>query len=395
VKSVENAHVLFIPSWYHTPQNPVHGSFFRDQAAAVHKLGVRTGVVYADLRTLSGTTPVDWPGRRFQVVEEDDAGIPTVRVLGWRIPGAKKLTRQLWIGQVQRLIRQYVRRHGVPDVIHAHCVHPAGVAALDAKQNWRIPYLVTEHFSGYARGLFSDEMLLQARDVFSHAARLIAVSRKLAEDIRGYTGGRDIQVIPNLVDTGFFSMPEIPRAAEPFRFVFVGFLTPNKRVDDLLRAFAGRFAMDSTVYLEIVGDGVHRPALESLAAELGVGDRVEFSGLLSREGVRRSMQRANAFVSASEVETFGVVLLEAMATGLPVVVTRCGGPEEFVTDDVGRLVESGDPARLGATMEEVRRGYESWRDAAPAIRAYVESAFGERAVGGRIVEAYNSVISRH
>jgi L-malate glycosyltransferase len=394
LKSVHNAHVLFIPSWYHTPQNPVHGSFFRDQAVTVSKLGVRVGVIYPDLRTLQGTSVADWPGRRFQITEEDDGGIPTMRVLGWRIPGAKRLTRDLWNSQAQRLVRRYVRRHGVPDLIHAQCVHQAGIAAATARRNWRIPYVVTEHFSGYARGLFSDDMLLQARDVFYHAGKLIAVSRKLAEDIKGYTGGRDIQVIPNMVDTDFFTLPGERRKTDPFRFLFVGFLTPNKKVDDLIRAFAGQFGKTPGVTLEIAGDGNHRAELEKLAVDLGVSDRVDFAGLLSRGQVRDCMQRANALVSASEVETFGVVLLEAMSTGLPVIVTRCGGPEEFVTSDVGRLVDLGDRALFGRVMAEMIYDYDSWSDAAPSIRAHVESVYGQRTVGAKIIEAYNSVIQQ-
>jgi len=361
---------------------------------AVHKLGVRVGVIYPDLQTLQGTSVTDWPGRRFHITEEDDGGIPTMRVLGWRIPGAKRLTRELWNNQAQRLVRHYVRRHGVPDLIHAQCVHQAGIAAASARRNWRIPYIVTEHFSGYARGLFNDEMLLQARDVFYHTGKLITVSRKLAEDIKGYTGGRDIQVIPNMVDTDFFVMPGEPRKADPFRFLFVGFLTPNKNVDELIRAFAGQFGNTPGVTLEIAGDGNHRGQLERLAADLGVSARVEFTGMLSREQVRDSMHRANALVSASEVETFGVVLLEAMSTGLPVIITRCGGPEEFVTDDVGRLVDLGDRALFERAMKELIDDYDTWSDAAPSIRAHVESVYGEQTVGAKIVEAYNSVIQQ-
>jgi glycosyltransferase involved in cell wall biosynthesis len=394
MKSVQNAHVLFIPSWYHTEDNPVHGSFFRDQARAVHKSGVKTGVVFADLRTLEGTRTADWPRRRYQIVEEDDGGIPTLRSVGWRIPRAKSMTRRLWVLQTQRLIKQYVRRHGVPDLIHAHCVHQAGVAALEAKRDWRIPYVVTEHFSGYDRDLLNDDMLTQARDVFFEADRVVAVSRKLAGDIKSYAGGVDIHIIPNLVDTEFFAPPPAPRNTDPFTFLFVGFLTPNKRVDDVLRAFAAGFSSNERTRLSIVGDGDQRPALEALVAELGIGRQVDFPGILSRAEVRDRYHSANAFVSASEVETFGVVLIEAMSTGLPVIVTRCGGPEEFVTEAVGRLVEPGNRADLQQTMAEMMSDCERWRDASPSIRSDVESSFSEHVVASRLIETYNSVIQQ-
>ncbi len=394
MKSVTNAHVLFVPSWYGTKENPVHGSFFRDQALAVSRQGVKTGVVFPELRTLEGVRPLDWPARRFQVTEKDDDGVTTMRSVGWRIPRAKKLTRELWCNQVQRLVKQYVRRHGVPDLIHAHCVHDAGVAALEAKQNWSFPYVVTEHFSGYDRDLLADKRLLQARDVFMEADRIVAVSRKLAGDIKPYVGKRDIHVIPNLVDTAFFTPPGEPRRADPFRFLFVGFLTRNKRVDDLLRAFTAAFGPDDDVRLEIVGDGEQRAELESLTAQLGVGRRVEFSGMMSRDGVRTAMHRSHAMVSASQVETFGVILIEAMATGLPVIVTRCGGPEEFVTDDVGRLVPLEDSPALQAAMSGVVANYGRWQSAAPAISAYADENFSERVVGARLIETYNSVIQQ-
>ena len=394
MKSVKNAHVLIIPSWYYTSDNPVHGSFFRDQSIAVHRQGVKTGVVYTELRTLQGTSPSEWFGRRYQIVEEDDDGVPTLRVIGWRIPLAKKTTRAFWVNLTQRLIQHYVRRHGVPDLIHAHCVHQAGVAAMEAKRSWRIPFVVTEHFSGYARGIVTNEMLVQARAVLFDADRIIAVSRKLAGDVRPYAGGRDIQIIPNVVDTGFFTLPAEPRRTEPFTFLFVGFLTPNKRVDVLLRAFVSLAKSNEALRLEIAGDGDHRPTLEALASELGIERRVNFLGLLDREGVRDAMWRANALVSASQIETFGVVLVEAMATGLPVIITRCGGPEEIVTDSVGRLVSPDDPTELQKTMMDVVSNYRHWLEAAPAIRTYAGSTFGEQTVGAKLIEMYNSVIQQ-
>jgi glycosyltransferase involved in cell wall biosynthesis len=392
VKSVANAHVLVVPSWYQTREQPVHGTFFREQAIAVHNLGVKTGLVFPELRTVEGAGAGDWLSRRFQITEYDDEGIFTMRVVGWRIPLAKNLTRDLWVNQVQRLIKRYVRRHGVPDLIHAHCVHEAGVAALEAKQEWRIPYVVTEHFTGYARGIMTDDMLMRARDVFTQADRVITVSHALAADIQTYTSGSDIRVIPNLVDTEFFTPPPEPRTADPFRFLFVGFLTEKKGVADLLRAFAAAFASGDDVRLEIGGDGELRASLENLAAELGLDDRVAFLGTLTRGGVREAMWRSNAVVSAARVETFGVVLIEAMATGLPVIVTRCGGPEEFVTEDVGRLVPLDDGPELQKTMQEMVGSYDNWRDAAPAIRSYAHDNFGERTIGSRLIEAYNSVI---
>ncbi len=392
MRSFANAHVLVVPSWYHTSELPANGTVFREQAMSVHKLGVRTGVAFPDLRTMAGARIAQLVARRFQITEVDDGGIHTMRVMGWRIPQVRKPTRGLWVNQVQRLVKRYVRRHGVPDLIHAHCVHDAGVAALVAKQEWNIPFVVTEHFTGYARGIVTDEMLATARDVFAQADRIVTPSHALAGDIRAYAAGRDIKVIPNLVDTEFFTPPSELRSADPFRFLFMGLLTEQKGVADLLRTFAAAFGSGDGVRLEIGGEGDLRPSLETLADELGVGPRVDFLGSLTREQVRDAMRRANALVSAARVESFGVELIEAMSTGLPVIATRCGGPEAFVSEDVGRLVPLDDGAGLQKTMLEMVSSYDTWRDAAPSIRSHAEDNFGDRTVGSRLIETYNSVI---
>jgi glycosyltransferase involved in cell wall biosynthesis len=391
LRNVDNAHVLVVPSWSHTREQPIRDTFFHEQTTAVQKLGVKTGVVCPDLRAVGEAKSHDWLERRFQITEADEDGIFTMRVLGWRVPLAKKLTRSLWVSQVQRLIQHYVHQCGVPDLIHAYCVHEAGVAALVAKQDWKIPYVITEHSTGYARGSMTDDMLTRARDVFSEAERIIVVSRALARDIRGYTGGRDIAVIPHPVDTEFFR-PPLQRTADPFRFLFVGFLTEKRGVADLLRAFAAAFDSNENVRLEIGGDGELRAPLEALATELRLGPRVDFLGMLSPEQIRDAMWGANAVVTAARVESLDAVLMEAMSTGIPVIVTRCGGSEDFVTEEVGRVVDLDDGAGLQKTMREMVSSSESWLGAAASIRSYVEHSFGELAIAYRLTELYNSVI---
>lgn len=394
MKSVADAHVLFIPSPCDDHDPPIHGSVFREQVAAAGQLGVKTGLVYPELHAVRGVRPASWLARRFQFVEGDDDGVPALRIAGWRIPRSRRLTRNLWVNQAQRLIKHYVRRRGAPDLIHAHCVHPAGIAAFAAKQNWRIPYVVTEHFAGYTRGAMSEEMFLQARDVFTQADRIVTVGRTPAKDIKSYVGGQDVHIIPNLVDAEFFTPPPEQRPASPFRFLFAGILTEVERVDDVLRAFAAAFRSNDNVRLEIGGDGGQRPDLEALAAQLGIGGQVDFLGALERGQVRDAMHRANALVSASTVETHSAILIEAMSTGLPVIAARGEGPEECVNKEVGRLIPPSDIEAMQKSMQEMASSHDDWRRAGPAIRSYVEENFSARVVGPRLIETYNSVIQR-
>jgi L-malate glycosyltransferase len=116
---------------------------------------------------------------------------------------------------------------------------------------------------------------------------------------------------------------------------------------------------------------------------------VSFPGRLSRDEVREALWHANAFALASTVETFGVVFIEAMATGLPVIGTRSGGPEDFIGGDSGVVVEPGDVRGLAAAMRHFRYGTAY---AAPVIRQLTERRFSERSITARLTRVYDETL---
>jgi glycosyltransferase involved in cell wall biosynthesis len=150
-------------------------------------------------------------------------------------------------------------------------------------------------------------------------------------------------------------------------------LVSQKNVDGLLRAF-DRATEDADATLTVVGDGPERPSLQRTARRLGLADRVAFRGRLGREGVRAALWDAHAFVLPSHHETFGVVLLEAMATGLPVVATASGGPEDLVTSETGCLVPPGDPDALANALQRMITSWSSYD--ADALRQHTLDRYG-------------------
>src|SRR5207302_144452 len=133
--------------------------------------------------------------------------------------------------------------------------------------------------------------------------------------------------------------------------------------------------------LRIVGEGPIRDGLERLCAERGIAGQVDFLGLLPASGVREELLAADAFVLASEVETFGVVVIEALACGRPVVVTASGGPDHLITAANGVLVPTGDPSALRDALREMRRraaAYDPVTIRSDALRLYGPDAFALR-----------------
>lgn len=385
-------HILVLPSWYPAHPGDVNGVFFREQALALAKHGYQVGVITTNLRSLRQWRNL-FTGKR-GIHHEVDAGLATLRLHGtaW-FPRLPKANAWLQLRHGRRLFEQYVAVYGKPDLIHVHSMLYAGVLAEDI-QHYRIPYVVTEHFTGYARGTLRPEQLRMAGKVARGAARRLAVSQPLCDLLRNKLGDAagPWEALPNSVEQRFLERPLARRVASegPFRFVCVALLTEKKGTHDLLQAFAKQCAIDDQVSLDIGGDGAERSRLELLAEQLGIKGRVRFLGALSRDEVVEAMAAADAFVLASRYETFGVVVIEALALGKPVIATRCGGPESIVREQDGLLVPARDVNALAEAMLQLRAEAERYQP--EMIRADCASRYSEKAVVDRLTGLYQQVL---
>lgn len=385
-------HVLFLPSWYPETPGDIGGSFFREQALVMHHAGCKVGVIAPGMLSLRHPLRALRAGR--SINKKMDAGIPTYRMAGinwtprvWTL-NAKRIER---IGIA--LYRAYVADHGHPDVIHVHASLLAGAAAIGIAKRHNIPYILSEHSSAYARGLIPAVGIQIARSVAANADGRFAVSTpfaRLLEDRLALPPG-DFAVMPNIVDQSFLNFDLPRRDADKTRFLHVSLLDSNKRADLIVKAFARQFSQNHDVTLTIAGDGPNRGTLMLLAAELGVADRVNFLGRLSREEVRAVMAVSDAFILSSKHETFGVVLVEALAMGLPLVSTQCGGPEDIVTSDTGILVPTEDVDALATAMAQIYATRAQWP--AEKLRADCALRFGPEVISKQWISHYERAIA--
>ncbi|MCH8327775.1 MAG: glycosyltransferase [Candidatus Marinimicrobia bacterium] len=176
-----------------------------------------------------------------------------------------------------------------------------------------------------------------------------------------------------------------PVSGETFRFIAVAVYRPEKRLDLLLDAFGALTRQHDNIRLTLVGDGVQRGALKKQIGQLGLGDLVDMTGFLPADGVMEQLALGHCLVMPSDVETFGLALVEAMSMGLPVIATKCGGPEDIVRPTVGALIPVNDREALTEAMHSMMSGYDRYDRA--AIRAYAVDRFGPQ----RYVAAYGSL----
>jgi glycosyltransferase involved in cell wall biosynthesis len=274
---------------------------------------------------------------------------------GWNTAVQTTMGAKLWAALSHHLVVTYVRRFGVPDVIHAQAALWAGRVAIRLAHTLSRPCVVTEHSSAVLRDALKPAERQEVIRIYRQADAALAVSRVLQAAVDRFAGRPRGPVVPNAVDFDFFSLPAEPRRRQPFTFVCVSNLVANKQVDKLIAAFARASVSSPASRLVIVGDGPDAERLRQLATQSAVSGQIEFTGGLLPEGVRARLWAANALVLPSAFETFGVVLVEALATGIPVISTRCGGPEDIVDPTVGFLVDPNDDAALAETMVTVTR----------------------------------------
>jgi len=393
--------VFLVPSWYPEPAHGLMGGVFLAEAAVAlvrHVPGLHVSVSLwgqGDLELSSGR----WRAWLARPSGPGGARAPRRQVgenlveffhpaWTWRYGLAKGNLAGVLSANRDNLARARAER--AIQVLHAHVSFPAGAVAMQLSKETGIPFLVTEHMSPFPfTHLFErGEPVAEVREPLKRAARVTAVSRSLAREIRGRTGVEAV-VVPNGVDGEMFSpAPGSAAHQADFTFLTVANLTPQKGVDDLLAAIA-RLAPGVPARFRIAGDGSHATEYRALAERLGVASRVTWLGKLGRDAVRDEMRACDAFVLASRHESFGVVFAEAIACGKPVLGTRCGGPEDIVDDVNGELVPVGDVAALAAALERFATHARTY-DAA-AIRAGFEARFSAAAVARRFGELYAEV----
>lgn len=390
-------HVLIIPSEHYLPaDDPLEGIFQHDQASALKRSGVRVGILSVELRglVLLKKRVMGWLSGQYV---SEEAGIPVYRHHGWFWPqlwSRGYLRQYLDVGL--RLYANYLNKQGVPDLIHAHNVLNAGILAAEIKKLHGIPYIITEHSSAYAREeAISQTDYGRVRQAYIEADLCLAVSRKLCLMIDNYFGGKigPLQVMPNMLDAIFEQIDVFPSSeGRKFTFINVGRLVEVKQQELLLAAFALGFKGQSNVCLRIVGTGPRLIELEKIAYESGVADQVIFTGELDRSGVLDEMLNCDVYVHSSKFETFGVVIIEAMACGKPVVTTACGGPDDMITPENGKLVPVGDIEALAASMDYVMKHKDSYDS--ERIRNDCFERFSGQVVSQALITKYEEVLQK-
>ncbi len=358
---------------------PLNGIFEFDQAKALSKAGnVKVIYISLDLRSF----------RKFRKIGYHRFFLEDICIYNLSLPIGPiyyKLFNKIGKIATRFLFKEIVKNHGRPDLVHAHFTVYSGIASV-LKREYNIPFVITEHSSLITKKVLSKSTRYWVDNSYVFADRIIAVSQSLADSIYEKFG-LSTSVIHNTVDLDVFTVTN-RKQNDVFQFVSVGSLVYGKGFDLLLNSFA---LLDlPNVSLKIIGDGPLRAKLEQMVIDLNLGRRVFFLGKLSRQHINQCFKQSRAFVLASRGETFGVSYIEAMAAGLPVIGTDCGGPSEFITEENGILVEKDSISEVTEAMRSMYHNISHYDS--NVISDYVRERFSSKVIAGELSELYNEVL---
>lgn len=281
------------------------------------------------------------------------------------------------------------------DLIHAHFIYPEGVIASRIGTELGIPVVSSEHAMWRPWLDRHPSVRRQVERALPRIARVTAVSEALRASIRELFGDLvPVDVIPNVVDERIFVGPQVDEPRDPNHLLFVGLIRHVKGLDVLVHALGHLLPEFPTLHLSVAGGSFYRAyerdaaEVRSLVQGLGLQHRVRFLGEVPPEGVAALMRRSALLVVPSRRETFSLVTAEALASGTPVVATRCGGPEEIITSETGELADVDDPASLAIAIQSaLQRSFDR-----TSLRRYAVDRFGTAAAAERLRRLYDRVV---
>ena len=380
-------HILEIPSFF----TPYGGEFCLEQAKVLKALGhevrilsnVQLGI------TIGGKDFLVLPSCRF---EHERDGITIYQSYQRGLPRMVHHNVMRWVDIVCSMFTEYVAKYGKPDILHAHCAKWAGYAAMIISREYGIPYVITEHLPklilepelGPAPSTAWQVPLL--KEAYHEAAQVITVSDELVAELADYFGHDFCHVtISNVVETDFYAFKKRqPLDARPFVFCCPAVFNHRKGYDVLFKAFALLAKVCPETELHIAGRGTDSKDCRKLMRFYGLKGNVTCHGALDAEGMKRLYYQSDALVLATRNESQGLVIAEAMSTGIPAISTQ-GVPKSMQLDAGFRYVPVGDAEALMKEMQKAV-GRPVTEEEGRHLAELVERHFAPSVIGAQIAE---------
>lgn len=377
--SIHTRHkILFISSWFPNKLEPTNGNFVQRHAEAISLLH--------DVEVLHAIGDFNQK-EKFVFADEMINGIRTLIVYykNSKNPLQNFLRRmkayQLGFKKMQK-----------PDLVHGNVLHNNIFFAVSLKRKYGIPFVISEHWSIFQEqnhAKISKSARFLAKKIAEKASFILPVTKNLISGLRKLGITTPMKVVGNVVDTDLFS----PRSkeSENFTFLHISNLIALKNPKKIIKAAIDLHQINPHFELQIGGDGDLKP-LQEIIQENKAEDYIKTFGMLSLEHVSEKMKTANCFVLFSDYENQPCVILESLASGIPVIATNVGGIPELLSGNRGVLIARNDTGSLFQAMKNVLDNKVELETPENARKFVIEN-YSKLVIAEKFSEIYNQVLS--
>jgi glycosyltransferase involved in cell wall biosynthesis len=379
-------HILFLASWYPNSTAPALGNFVQQHARAA-ALKNTVSVVFA-------TADENLEAGELEIVENHSENLHEYLVYYGKIKSNPLKRFRAYKKAMQLGAESAVSDQGKPGLVHLHVAWRAGVAAVPIANQFKVPLVITEHWSGYLPedGRYSGIGIKRfTKRAVKRASHITAVSNRLVNAMMKHGLQNRYSILANCVDTDIFRLAAA-KIQNGLKLLHVSMLVEKeKNISGMLHVMK-ELKNKPGITLQIIGDGPERKKHEAYAKELGLsGKSVFFAGYKSPGEIAVAMQEADALLMFSHFEGMPVTIIEALSSGLPVIATKTGSIPEMVDEFSGMLV---DPGNEDALEEAILDLYEKkLKFDAVAIREKAVARYSYAAVAHELDRIYSNLLN--
>ncbi len=383
----ERKHIVFLARWYPHRYDPMFGLFVQRHAEAASLFNDITVIYCNEQREVSNEPDVHsskpTAQSKFEIIRTLENNVDTIRVY-YKKPKNKILS----LLRFYRANMMALKLCKKPDLIHVHVLTRLGVIALIQKLLHKTPYIITEHWSRYLPGNdFSGFFRkLLTKTVVRNAKCVTAVTEYLADAMKSHGLKNDnFVVLPNVINIDMFHISE--KNNNPCKIIHIScFEEKSKNISGLLESL--KIVKDKGIDFRgvLIGDGIDFEMTKEKAKDLQLLDKVTFTGVLDGNTLANELSSGDFFVLSSNYETMSIVVIEALASGLPVVSTDVAGVRNII-ENKGIIVEPRNTEALAEAiikMIDTHKNYD-----ANHLRNSVIDKYSYESVGRFLSSIYN------
>jgi len=371
--------VLFISSWFPNKLEPTNGNFVQRHAEAV--------ALEHEVEILHCIGNFDQTEKYIY----DDKVINGIRTLIIYYKNSNNPLQNFY--RRMKSYRLGFLKMQMPDLVHANVLHNNMLFAVYLKKKYKIPFLVTEHWTALQHQNLpntSGNIKRIAKYIAKNAGYILPVSENLLDSLRSIGIETPMKVVSNVVNTKIFDIKKRNEDGTT-RFLHVSSLIPRKRPDKIIETVFKLKQKGYNVALEIGGDG-DTETLKRLVKKYNAEPFINVFDEISYAEVAEKMQKSDCFILFSDNETQGCVILESYACGKPVIATAVGGVPEFVKPGLGILIEKANENELYEAMENFATQKLQLKDAG-SLRQFVTDHFSKESICRQFTDVYNDILT--